>query len=72
MLSLRNALNFADKALRFYDRHKTKVAARPRAASHREWLLEHQDANGSWGGIEPCYLLSAMALKATATATTIR
>src|SRR6185437_6282926 len=26
-------------------------------------LLDHQDANGSWGGIQPCYLLSAMALK---------
>jgi len=28
-----------------------------------DWVLEHQDANGSWGGIEPCYLLTAMALK---------
>ena len=38
---------------------------RARALRHtEEWLLEHQEANGSWGGIEPCYLLSAMALKA--------
>ncbi len=64
LLSLRNALNFADKALRFYDRHKIK-SLRARALRHtEEWLLEHQEANGSWGGIEPCYLLSAMALKA--------
>jgi squalene-hopene/tetraprenyl-beta-curcumene cyclase len=63
-LSLRNALNVADKALRFYDRHKIK-SLRARALRHTEnWLLEHQEANGSWGGIEPCYLLSAMALKA--------
>ncbi|HXM89852.1 MAG TPA: squalene--hopene cyclase, partial [Candidatus Acidoferrum sp.] len=64
MLSLRNALNFADKALRFYDKHKIK-SLRARALRYtEEWLLEHQEANGSWGGIEPCYLLSAMALKA--------
>jgi squalene-hopene/tetraprenyl-beta-curcumene cyclase len=64
LISLRNALNFADKALRFYDRHKIK-SLRARALRHNEnWLLEHQEANGSWGGIEPCYLLSAMALKA--------
>ena len=64
LLSMRNALNVADKALRFYDRHKIK-SLRARALRHTEqWLLEHQEANGSWGGIEPCYLLSAMALKA--------
>jgi len=64
VLSLRNALNLADKALRFYDRHKIK-SLRARALRHTEnWLVEHQEANGSWGGIEPCYLLSAMALKA--------
>ena len=64
LFSLRNALNFADKALRLYDRHKIK-SLRARALRHtEEWLLEHQEANGSWGGIEPCYLLSAMALKA--------
>lgn len=64
LLSLRNALNLADQALRFYDRHKIK-SLRARALRLTEnWLVEHQDANGSWGGIEPCYLLSAMALKA--------
>ncbi len=64
LLSLRNAFNLADKALRIYDRHHLK-ALRARALRHAEnWILEHQEANGSWGGIEPCYLLSAMALKA--------
>jgi squalene-hopene/tetraprenyl-beta-curcumene cyclase len=38
---------------------------RARAMRYVEnWLLEHQEGNGTWGGIEPCYLLSAMALKA--------
>ncbi len=64
MLSLRNALNFADKAMRIYNRHNLK-SLRARARRRVEnWIVEHQEANGSWGGIEPCYLLSAMALKA--------
>src|SRR5579863_1802500 len=63
LLSLRNALLAADKVLRFYDRHHPK-AIRARALRYAEnWILEHQDANGSWGGIQPCYLLSPMALK---------
>ena len=62
--SLRSVFNIADRGLRFYDRHRSK-SLRARALRHAEnWILEHQEANGSWGGIEPCYLLSAMALKA--------
>jgi squalene-hopene/tetraprenyl-beta-curcumene cyclase len=63
MLSLRNLLRGADKALSLYDGHHLK-SLRARALRHAEnWLLEHQDANGSWGGIQPCYILSPMALK---------
>ena len=64
LLSLRNALNFVDRGLRAYSRHHLK-SLRARALHRVEsWIVEHQEANGSWGGIEPCYLLSAMALKA--------
>ncbi|HEY1851878.1 MAG TPA: squalene--hopene cyclase [Candidatus Binataceae bacterium] len=63
LLSLRNALIGADKILRSYDHHHLS-GLRARALRRAEsWLLEHQDANGSWGGIQPCYLLSPMALK---------
>ena len=64
LLSLRNALLLTDRLLRYYDRnHWPNLRARAlRYAEH--WLLEHQDANGSWGGIQPCYLLTPMALKA--------
>jgi squalene-hopene/tetraprenyl-beta-curcumene cyclase len=61
--SLRNFFNFADRLIRAYDRHHLK---RPRAAAiarAERWLLDHQDSNGSWGGIQPCYLLSTMALR---------
>jgi len=61
--SLRGMLNLSDGLLRAYNRHSPK-SLRARAISVAEnWILEHQEANGSWGGIEPCYLLSAMALK---------
>lgn len=64
LLSLRNALNLVDRGLRAYNRHNLK-SLRARALQRVEnWIVEHQEANGSWGGIEPCYLLSAMALKA--------
>jgi squalene-hopene/tetraprenyl-beta-curcumene cyclase len=64
LFSLRNLLRGADKALRLYDRHHLK-SLRAWALQHCEsWLLEHQDANGSWGGIQPCYILTPMALKA--------
>src|SRR5258708_37019391 len=62
-LSLRNLLRGADAALRLYDRHHLR-SLRARALRHCEnWLLEHQDVNGSWGGIQPCYILTPMALR---------
>jgi squalene-hopene/tetraprenyl-beta-curcumene cyclase len=61
--SLRNVLNIADSLLHFYDRHHFKNLRARALRFAEQWILEHQDANGSWGGIEPCYLLSAMALK---------
>jgi squalene-hopene/tetraprenyl-beta-curcumene cyclase len=64
LLSLRNGLLLTDKLLRYYDRNHWRNL-RARALRYAEqWLLEHQDANGSWGGIQPCYLLTPMALKA--------
>jgi squalene-hopene/tetraprenyl-beta-curcumene cyclase len=61
--SLRSVLNASDRLLKAYNRHPLK-GLRARALSRAEkWILDHQEANGSWGGIEPCYLLSAMALK---------
>ena len=62
--SLRSFFNVIDRVLRIYDHHHLK-SLRARALGYAEnWLLEHQELNGAWGGIEPCYLLSAMALKA--------
>jgi squalene-hopene/tetraprenyl-beta-curcumene cyclase len=61
--SPRNFFNLIDRLLRVYDRHHLKRLRAAAVARAERWLLDHQDANGSWGGIQPCYLLSAMALK---------
>ena len=62
-LSLRSLFNFVDTALRVYNHHPIK-SLRARALTYAEnWIVERQEANGSWGGIQPCYLLSTMALK---------
>lgn len=63
LFSLRKALNLTNRVLSAYGRHPLK-GLRARAIRYVErWILDHQDQNGSWGGIQPCYLLSAMALK---------
>ncbi len=62
--SMRNMLNQADRVLRHYDRHPLQRLRAKAVEAAEKWLLDHQEANGSFGGIEPCYLLSAMALKA--------
>ncbi len=62
-LSLCNLFNLADRGLSLYGRH-APPGLRARALLHLErWVLERQDANGSWAGIQPCYLLTAMGLK---------
>ena len=62
--SLRSILNYIDRGLRVYDRHPLKRLRARAAQSAEAWLLSHQEENGSFGGIEPCYLLSTMALSA--------
>ena len=63
-MSLRGLFNLADPLLRAYNRRPIQSLHARAMRAAENWLLEHQEANGSWGGIEPCYLLSAMALKA--------
>jgi squalene-hopene/tetraprenyl-beta-curcumene cyclase len=63
VLSLCNLFNLVDRVLAVYERHAL-AGLRARALLHLEqWVLERQDANGSWAGIQPCYLLTAMGLK---------
>jgi squalene-hopene/tetraprenyl-beta-curcumene cyclase len=62
-VSLRNFMNLLDRGLGFYNRHHIRRLRRRAMSLAERWLLAHQEANGSFGGIEPCYLLSPMALR---------
>lgn len=63
-LSMRNMLNQVDRLLRLYDRHATGALRSKACVAAEKWLVDRQEANGSFGGIEPCYLLTPMALNA--------
>ncbi|MEX0683137.1 MAG: squalene--hopene cyclase [Dehalococcoidia bacterium] len=53
----------ADGILRRYD---AIALQKPREAAYRaaeEWIVAHQEADGSWGGIQPPWVYSLIALK---------
>ncbi len=53
-----------DRALRVYGR-LPQVLLRQRALDRAErWILEHQEADGSWAGIQPPWVYGLMALRA--------
>ena len=60
--SAEGAFLLVDKLLRLYERVSWKPL-RPLAMRRLErWLLEHQEADGSWGGIQPPWVYSMLAL----------
>ncbi len=62
-LSWKRFFHTADKALRGYGR---VAVGSLRAAAYREaerWIVAHQEADGSWGGIQPPWVYSLIALK---------
>jgi squalene-hopene/tetraprenyl-beta-curcumene cyclase len=51
-----------DRLLKLYDRHQV-VPLRRRALERMEhWIVERQEADGSWGGIQPPWVWSLLAL----------
>jgi squalene-hopene/tetraprenyl-beta-curcumene cyclase len=62
LISWENFFIAADKMLKFFGKSPVKPL-RPRALRKAErWVLDHQDVNGGWGGIQPAMLNSVMAL----------
>ncbi len=55
--------NIADTCLKFYQAKIKKPFRREQAIKLcLEWIIKHQDADGSWGGIQPPWIYSLMAL----------
>ena len=62
--SLKGGFLLLDKALRVY-RNLPFIPGRERALRAAvDWIVEHQEADGSWGGIQPPWVYSLIALSA--------
>lgn len=65
LLTWRNFFLTLDRSLKFLGRHVPWNPLRPRALRRaEEWILERQDPNGGWGGIQPPMVNAVMALHA--------
>jgi squalene-hopene/tetraprenyl-beta-curcumene cyclase len=51
-----------DRALRAYERWPLPGLRRQAIARAQEWIVRRQEADGSWGGIQPPWVYSLMAL----------
>ncbi len=51
-----------DRALHLYQRHPLGPLRRQSLALCAEWILKRQEADGCWGGIQPPWVYSIMAL----------
>ncbi len=51
-----------DRLLRAYERRPPKALRRVALAEAERWIVRRQEADGSWGGIQPPWVYSLMAL----------
>src|SRR5207248_9543049 len=56
------ALEWADRALRAYDRRPLRFLRNRALAAAERWIVRRQEADGSWGGIQPPWVYSLIAL----------
>jgi squalene-hopene/tetraprenyl-beta-curcumene cyclase len=56
------ALTAVDKLLRVYERHPLGPLRRLGLRAAERWVVQRQEADGSWGGIQPPWVYSLMAL----------
>jgi squalene-hopene/tetraprenyl-beta-curcumene cyclase len=60
--SWRTVFLWADRALHAYQRLGFTPGREKAIRVALEWIVEHQDADGAWGGIQPPWIYSLMAL----------
>ncbi len=61
-LSWENFFIVLDKVLKLLGKSPVKPLRRRALRKAERWVLDHQDVNGGWGGIQPAMLNSVMAL----------
>jgi squalene-hopene/tetraprenyl-beta-curcumene cyclase len=52
-----------DRVLRAYERHPVRMLRRLAISRAERWIVDRQEADGSWGGIQPPWVYSLMALR---------
>ncbi|MCY3887094.1 MAG: squalene--hopene cyclase [Chloroflexi bacterium] len=52
-----------EKSLRFMERHHIRPFHRRGLKKAERWLLDRQEADGSWGGIQPPWVVAILALR---------
>lgn len=62
LFSLERAFLAADKLLRWYEKLHWKPLRRLSIRRAERWIENHQEADGSWGGIQPPWVYSLIAL----------
>jgi squalene-hopene/tetraprenyl-beta-curcumene cyclase len=61
--SARNNFLRLDSLLKLHERSPWKPLRKRALQACERWILEHQEADGSWGGIQPPWVYSLIALK---------
>jgi squalene-hopene/tetraprenyl-beta-curcumene cyclase len=56
------ALTVADRLMRVYERHPLRPVRRLALRAAERWVARRQEADGSWGGIQPPWVYSLIAL----------
>ena len=63
MFSGRSLFYTLEKSLRFLERHHIRPFHRRGLKKAERWLLDRQEADGSWGGIQPPWVVAILALR---------
>lgn len=61
--SWRNFFIFLDRAIKFAGKSPWKPLRKRALEKAKQWLLDHQEPEGDWAGIQPAMFNSALALK---------
>src|SRR5262249_21914228 len=61
-ISRENFFIAVDHILKFLGKSPVKPLRKHAVRKAERWILDHQDVNGGWGGIQPAMLNSVMAL----------
>ncbi|HTZ43353.1 MAG TPA: squalene--hopene cyclase [Jatrophihabitans sp.] len=61
-LDWQTAFEWLDRGLRVYSRRPVGWLRRRATVKAANWILAHQEADGSWGGIQPPWVYSILAL----------